>query len=171
MGLKLMAIDGCTYSFEALAAQVLPAHFQRLQQAMKNPRLAQDFVGFGSASKALLGKVGRDEDFPGCYVFLVSGAPVYVGISRGLVKLLGQHLNSKSHLTASLVCRTAFKEYTHAMKREQAMQDDKFRQEFSRLQKTSVAYIDIENDLELYTFGVYASMKLDTSRWNTFRTH
>lgn len=170
-----MAIDDCKHSFEHLAAQVLPAHFQRLEEAIKSPRMAQDFVGYGSATRALLGKVGHDKDFPGCYVFLDNGAPVYVGISRGVVKRLVQHLNSKSHFTASLVYRMAFHEFTHEMKREQAMQDDKFRWEFfsaqSRLQKTSVAYVEIENDLELYTFEVYASMKLDTANWNTFRTH
>lgn len=63
----------------------------------------------------------------------------------------------------------------HEMKREQAMKDDQFRNAFfsgkSKFQRMSVAYVEIENDLELYTFEVYASMKLDTSKWNTFRTH
>lgn len=55
------------------------------------------------------------------------------------------------------------------------MKDDQFRNAFfsgkSKFQRMSVAYVEIENDLELYTFEVYASMKLDTSKWNTFRTH
>ena len=61
------------------------------------------------------------------------------------------------------------------MKRDQAMKDDQFRKTFlsvkARLHKMAVAFIDIENDLEQYLFEVYAAMKLDTGKWNTFRTH
>lgn len=114
-------------------------------------------------------------DFPGCYVFLDAGKPVYVGISRGVVKRLVQHLNYDSHYSASLVYRMAACEYSHEMKRDQAMKDDVFRRVFfaaqERLRKMSVAFVEVANDLELYVLEVYAAMKLDTDKWNTFRTH
>jgi hypothetical protein len=66
-------------------------------------------------------------------------------------------------------------DFPHEMKRDQAMKDDQFRQVFlsaqGRLRQTSVAFVEISNDLELYLFEVYAAMKLDTDTWNTFRTH
>ena len=35
----------------------------------------------------------------------------------------------------------------------------------------SVAFIEIENPLELYVFEAFAAMTLGTHEWNTFRTH
>jgi hypothetical protein len=46
-----------------------------------------------------------------------------------------------------------------------------FRRAKARLARGKVAFVEIENPLELYLFEVYAAMKLDTSRWNTFATH
>jgi len=34
-----------------------------------------------------------------------------------------------------------------------------------------VAFVQIENPLELYVFEAYAAMELATHEWNTFRTH
>jgi len=136
---------------------------------------ANRLVGFGSASKAALSVVGREVDFPGCYVFIDAVRPVYVGISRGVVKRLVQHLNSNTHYSASLVYRMASEDYPHEMKRDQAMRDEQFRKVFvaaqERLRTLHVAFIEIGNDLELYLFEVYAAMQLDTDTWNTFRTH
>jgi hypothetical protein len=65
--------------------------------------------------------------------------------------------------------------YPHELKRDQAMRDDQFREVFLaiqfRLREMGVAFVQIDNDLELYLFEVYAAMKLDTAQWNTFRTH
>lgn len=170
-----MPIDNCTHTFDELATTVLPAHYARLQAAMEKPMPAENFVGYKSASKAALAVVDRTTDFPGCYVFIDEGKPVYVGISRGLVKRLVQHLNFESHYSASLVYRMATEEYPHEMKRDQAMKDDQFRNVFlsaqERLRKMTVAFVEVDNDLELYLLEVLASMRLDTDAWNTFRTH
>jgi hypothetical protein len=52
------------------------------------------------------------------------------------------------------------------MKRDRAMKDDQFRSVFfanqNRLHEMAVAIVEIENDLELYVFEVYAAMRLDT---------
>jgi hypothetical protein len=170
-----MPIDSCSHTFEELASSVLPAHLSRLAEALAEPMPAQMFVGFKSATRDALARVGRSTDFPGCYVFIDTEKPVYVGISRGVVKRLVQHLNFESHYTASLVYRMASDDFPHEMKRDQAMKDEQFREIFlsaqGRLREMSVAFIEIGNDLELYLFEVLAAMHLDTDVWNTFRTH
>lgn len=170
-----MPIDNCSESFETLASVVLPAHMTRLIEALAHPIPAQKFVGFKSPTREVLSRLGRSKDFPGCYVFINAGKAVYVGISRGVVKRLVQHLNFQSHYSASLVYRMASEDFPHEMKRNQAMMDDKFREIFlsaqGRLREMSVAFIEIGNDVELYLFEVMAAMQLDTAAWNTFRTH
>jgi hypothetical protein len=63
----------------------------------------------------------------------------------------------------------------HKMKREDAMRDGDFRKAFDEAQTLlrgcSVAFVDIENPLELYLFEAYCAMELNTCEWNTFRTH
>lgn len=170
-----MPIDNCTDTFDKLASIVLPSHLTRLVGALAHPIPAQKFVGFKSPTKVALSRTGRSTDFPGCYVFINAGKPVYVGISRGVVKRLVQHLNFQSHNTASLAYRIASEDFPHEMKRDQAMKDDEFREVFlsaqGRLREMSVAFIEIGNDLELYLFEVMAAMHFDTAIWNTFRTH
>lgn len=170
-----MPIDNCTYTFEQLSESVLPEYFKELTTAMESPLPASTFVGPKSATKDLLSKVSKTTDFPGCYVFLDGESPVYVGISRGVLKRLVQHLNFDSHYSASLVYRMAAEDYPHEMKRDQAMKDEQFREVFfsaqDRLRNMSVAFVEINNDLELYVFEVFAAMQLDTDTWNTFRTH
>ena len=170
-----MAIDNCDYSFGELASTRLPMWLDRLKHQVENPISAQSLAGFKSATKSALKVFERTKDFPGCYVFLHDSKPVYVGISRTVVKRLTQHLNHVSHYSASLVYRTASKEYPHELKRDQAMKDGKFYAAFLtaqlKLNTMSFAFVEITNDLELYLFEAYAAMEFDTSTWNTFRTH
>lgn len=170
-----MPIDDCAFTFDELTRDVLPGHFRRLEDAMRKPIDAETLLGFKSATREALARLNRTIDFPGCYVFLDEDKPIYVGISRGVVKRLTQHLNHDSHFSASLVYRMASEEYPHEMKREQAMKDEQFRSVFfdvqERLKTMRIAFVEISNDLELYLFEVYAAMKLDTDTWNTFRTH
>lgn len=55
------------------------------------------------------------------------------------------------------------------------MSKPEFRTVFDRvrtdLRKMSVAFIEIENPVELYLFEAYAALSLHTWEWNTFRTH
>ena len=98
-----------------------------------------------------------------------------LGFLRGVIKRLVQHLNYNSHYSASLTYRMASVDYPHEMKRDQAMKDEQFKTIFlsaqNRLRRMKIAFVEIENDLELYMFEVFASMKLGTEAWNTFRTH
>ena len=56
-----------------------------------------------------------------------------------------------------------------------AMLDPNFKKEFEAaknyLKSLKVAFIEIRNDLEIYLFEAYCAMRLDTSEWNTFKTH
>lgn len=170
-----MPIDNCRYSYEQLTKTVLPKHYKALELAMKSPTVATALVGPKSVTRGLLQTLGREADFPGCYVFIHRGKPEYVGISRGVLKRLVQHLNYESHYSASLVYRMATEDYPHEMKRDQAMKDEQFKAAFlsaqDRLRQMTIAWVQIDNDLELYLFEVFAAMKLHTETWNTFRTH
>ena len=170
-----MPIDNCAHTFEELAVSVLPNHYKLLEDAIRFPTAANTFVGFKSVTKEILSRLNRSTDFPGCYVFIDGKKPIYVGISRSIIKRLVQHLNFDSHNSASLVYRMASEDYSHEMKRDQAMKDEQFKTLFfsaqERLRQMKVAFVEINNDLELYLFEVYVSMKLDTDTWNTFRTH
>lgn len=170
-----MPIDNCVHTFEELTASVLPNHFISLEAAIKSSIAASAFVGPKSATKEILCRLNRSTDFPGCYVFIDGEKPVYVGISRSVIKRLVQHLNVDTHNTATLVYRMASEDYPHQLRRDQAMKDEQFKEVFllaqKRLRQMKVAFIEINNDVELYLFEVYASMKLDTDTWNTFRTH
>ena len=108
-----MPIDNCEHTFETLASAVLPHHFERLLAAMKRPIPASSLIGAKSASKAALKILGQDADFSGCYVFLEDTQPIYVGISRRVVRRLIQHLNTDTHFSASLVYRMASKDNPH----------------------------------------------------------
>ena len=118
-----MPIDNCVHTFEKLAASVLPNHFKLLKAAIQSPTAADTFFGFKSVTKEILSRLNRSTDFPGCYVFIDGEKSIYVGISRGVIKRLVQHLNFDTHYSASLVYRMASEDYPHEMKRDQAMKD------------------------------------------------
>ncbi|MDZ7832810.1 MAG: hypothetical protein U5L07_13730 [Desulfobacterales bacterium] len=168
-------IDNCETSFHELAANILPAHFSRLKENMKSPIPASWIREKGVGKATLLERIGRKNDFSGCYVFIEHGAPLYVGISRNVINRLFQHLTSNSHFSGSLAYYIAKCQRDPGGTREQNMADLKFRSLFEnsqrRLEQCSIAVIEIENSVELHLFEVYASMELGTGEFNTFRTH
>ena len=101
--------------------------------------------------------------------------PVYVGISRMVLKRLRQHVRGTTHFTASLAYRIAARGLDSKMTRGKAMEDPGFRKAFEaaklELIKLNVAYVKVDNPLVLYVFEPYCAMKLDTAEWNTFKTH
>jgi predicted GIY-YIG superfamily endonuclease len=170
-----MAIDECQYSFKELAEQRLPALMEAMKEALSNPLLMSQFAAYKVGKKTILKDLKKKSDFQGCYVLSDKNGPLYVGISRGVVQRLIQHVKGKTHFDASFAYRIASENYEHEMSRGDAMNHDVFKTYFSDAQiyiaDMSVAFIEISNDLELYLFEVYCSMELDTSLWNTFRTH
>lgn len=170
-----MAIDACTSTFTEMAASILPSDMARLRAALAAPVPMSSFCKQGVGVKSILSGLRRSSDFSGCYVLLHEGKPFYVGISRTVVQRIRQHVTGNTHFDASLAYRMAAGKTGHEMKRADAMQDPTFRTAFDQakalLKDCSVAFIDIDNPLELYLFEAYCAMELDTCEWNTFRTH
>jgi hypothetical protein len=170
-----MAIDACTSTFAEMAATVLPGDMSRLRTALAAPFPMSSFSKQRYGVKSILEGLGRSSDFSGCYVLLREGKPFYVGISRTVVQRLRQHVTGKTHFDASLAYLMATDKTGHKMKRADAMRDPAFRTAFDQakalLRDCTVAFIDIDNPLELYLFEAYCAMELDTCEWNTFRTH
>jgi hypothetical protein len=170
-----MPIDACTSTFAEMAAIILPGDMARLRAALAAPVPMSSFCKQGFGVKSILSGLRRGSDFSGCYVLLREGEPFYVGISRTVVQRLRQHVTGNTHFDASLAYLMATDKTGHKMRRADAMQDSAFRTAFDQakalLRDCSVAFIDIDNPLELYLFEAYCAMELDTCEWNTFRTH
>lgn len=170
-----MPIDACTSSFAEMATVVLPADMARLRTALSEPLAMSSFCVPGVGVKSILSRLRRSRDFSGCYVLLRDKKPFYVGISRTVIQRLRQHVTGNTHFDASLAYLMAAANTGHEMKRSDAMQDPLVRGAFEKakalLRDCSVAFIEIENPLELYLFEAYCAMELDTCEWNTFRTH
>jgi GIY-YIG catalytic domain-containing protein len=125
-----MPIDACKYTFSELAEKVLPAYMEKMRTALANPMPSKSFCTTGMGIKGVLTKLGRTEDFSGCYALLREGKPFYVGISRTLVQRLRQHLTGSSHFDASLAYQMATAKTGHNMKRGEAMMDQEVRRAF-----------------------------------------
>lgn len=169
-----MPIDNCPHSFEHLSTAVLPGYMEKLHDAIKQPHNAAKFAIPGVGPVTIARTIGCAADFSGCYVLLEQAKPIYVGISRSVLSRIRKHVTGKSHFDASLVYAVAQSRRPTDGNRSDVMQDAGFRVEFERAQQylrgLSVAFIEIDNPLELYVFEPYAAMALDTE-WNTFRTH
>jgi predicted GIY-YIG superfamily endonuclease len=170
-----MSIDNCQDSFEELAKVRLPQLMKEMNEAMKNPIQMSFFSQKGTGLHTILKHINKPKDFRGCYVLLDNNGPIYVGISRKIIQRLIQHVKGTTHYDASLAYRMASDENPHTKTREKAMGGTNFQTAFNKkkeyISTLSVSFIKIKDDIELYLFEVYCSMKLDTSKWNTFKTH
>lgn len=171
----MMPVDGCGSTFSEMAAKVLPDDMTRLRAAMATPCPMTEFCTPGMGVKSILSKLGRSKDFSGCYVLLDDSRAFYVGISRSVVQRLRQQGMGSTHFDASLAYSMASAKTGHEMTREKAMKNSIFMEAFDAakalIRNSSVAFIEIENPLELYLFEAYSAMELETGEWNTFRTH
>ncbi len=170
-----MPIDECKHTFLELTKTVLPAHMRRLRDAMERPVQASIFAQTKQGPIAIAKQLQLAGDFAGCYIFMEHASPIYAGISRKVLSRIRQHLCGKTHFDASLAYRMAKRKMPTRLKRGDAMQDPTFRKVFderqAHLRGLRVAFIPIENDLEIYLFEAFCAMELDTWEWNTFRTH
>jgi hypothetical protein len=170
-----LPVDKCEHTFADLAAEVLPKYMEDIQVAMQNVRPLSEFCTRNVSAKTIVKKLGKRGDFSGCYVLLHNTRPFYVGISRRVVARLRQHGSGTTHSDASLAYSMAREKVAHKVTRTAAMKNPLFRQAFEEgkqlLNGCSVAFIEIENPLELYLFEAYCAMSLDTCKWNSFRTH
>ncbi len=125
-----MAIDACRHSFVDMATAVLPGYMAGLRLAFASPLSMSLFCKPGFGVKSILSYLRLGEDFSGCYVLLHAGKPIYVGIARGVIQRVRQHVMGRSHNDASLAYLMATKKTGHEMKREDAMKDASFRAAF-----------------------------------------
>jgi len=165
-------IDACTNTFAEMAVTILPGDMARLRAALAAPVPMSSFCKQGFGVRSILAGLRRSSDFSGCYVLLLEQKPFYVGISRTVVQRLRQHVTGNTHFDASLAYLMATDKTGHKMKRSDAMRDATFRTAFDEakalLRDCSVAFIDIDNPLELYLFEAYCAMELDTSNGTPF---
>jgi predicted GIY-YIG superfamily endonuclease len=170
-----LPIDKCERTFADLAAEVLPKYMDDIQAAMQNIRPLSGFCTRGVGVKTIVKRLGKQDDFSGCYVLLHDDKPFYVGISRRVVARLRQHGSGTTHSDASLAYSMAREKVAHNVTRTAAMKNPLFKQAFEEakqlLNSCTVAFVEIENPLELYLFEAYCAMSFDTCKWNTFRTH
>ena len=174
-----MPLHECSHTFEELAANVLPAHMTKMRNALVKPGAMNTFAKPGVGPGALLKELGIAQDFSGCYVLLEDEKPIYVGISRKVIGRLRQHVFGKTHFDASLAFRIAKDRHPDMniknLTRCEAMKDSSFGISFTAaqdyLRSLHVAFICIENPLELYVFEAYCALELDTNQWNSFETH
>ena len=125
--------------------------------------------------RRLLERFRKEVDFSGCYTLIDGDVPLYVGISKGVLNRLRQHVRGTTHFDASLAYRMACASHPHELSRSAAMRLENFLRHFGDAQQylrtLKVAFIEIENPLELYLFEPYVAMELNTAVWNTFATH
>lgn len=170
-----MPINEYLNEFSHLVGADLPALLAQMDDARKKPNLMADFAIRGAGVVTLARKLGMNEDFPGCYLLIEGTRPIYVGISRGVLKRLRQHVLGNTHYDASLAYRIAAARNPHKLTRSRAMESRKFRVAFedmkAYIQNLRVAFIRIDNPLVRYVFEPYCAMHYDTAEWNTFETH
>lgn len=170
-----MKIDDCIHTFEDLALKILPEHFRKLEISLESPWPAKLFSRKGFGPKSIANHLGFPKDFSGCYVLSEPSKPIYVGISRGVLERVRQHMLGGTHFDATLSYAMAKRRCPTKGHRSVVMKDEGFRSVFFEaqvyLQSLSVSAIQIENPVELHIFEAFAAMALGTSEWNTFRTH
>lgn len=176
-------IDKCPHTFEELTNTILPSYLAQLQTSLANPLPAIHFTDTRRHHDSLAKRLGFESDFSGCYVLQEKEKPIYVGISRGVLKRLRQHLLGELESTASLAYSMAKRKHgdttgtgeilagTRKSVMEKLKTGTAFKETQTYLRGLSVGMVPIENPLELYVFEAYAAMALKTSDWNTFRTH
>jgi predicted GIY-YIG superfamily endonuclease len=169
-----MAIDNCKHTFEALATKVFPIYLKELNRAASCT--IKDLIDHKCA-------VNRNPGM-GCYVLYDNASgkqkPFYVGISKDIIRRIKQHVRGSTHNSASLAFLIAKREWElnngkFTLRRNEAMRDKKFSKYFknaqSKILKSSVKYIQITNPVELHLFETFCAMHLNTSKFNTYRTH
>jgi len=122
-------------------------------------------------------KSKKPNDFSGLYVFYNKNKPVYVGISKTMIRRLKYHLFGKKDNESSFVYILAKAKYEndtgqiHNGKRKDFPFND-YKDEIQNDMKEnwSMKYCAIENGYELSFIEIYVACVLK-SKWNTFKTH
>ena len=186
-----MPVDGYKASSHQDILKELPVLYDKLKEQIEHPHDISKLLDKGNGQvwlrKKLLSKTEllyKDKDIKGCYVFVDGNKPIYVGISRTICQRIVQHVaRSSNHNSASLAYQIAINRYCEdnniavdtvdkkTLSDIQNCDNRYFRKAKERLGHFCVAYIPIDNDLLLHIFEPYAAVRLQTGRYNSFRTH
>jgi predicted GIY-YIG superfamily endonuclease len=115
-------------------------------------------------------------DFKGLYIFLNANTPFYVGISKGVIGRIFQHIKGNNHNTSTLAYNIGLIRYElingqkHIGSRHELNFNSEVEPAKQFLLKQQIAWVHIDNDEELYLFEIFCSMKLKTIL-NKFETH
>lgn len=154
-------LHDCAHSFIELAHQVLPNLMAQLQKSMKEPIPARHILEQRASIPGVRG----------AYVWMLDGAPVYVGITNNLRQRLKGHLSddpSRANLALRIAANNLGVSFSQAKRQESF--EAAFALARKSLQGGAVAFIEIDNSLVLYLFEPYCAMELDTSQFNRFGT-
>lgn len=152
-------------------------------QLLRNERFRAHFAGLEDAfaearayTDARQGSSSEKNNFAGVYVFLTDsprGAPFYVGNSRTVFRRVRGHLRSRKHNTATFLFQLvrSLVEGKPKSRKEVDLGSTTADSVLAWLRDQRVAILPLASPVERYAFELYASMKLQTGRWNTFETH
>jgi len=154
-------LHSCTHSFSQLADEILPDLMAKLQGRM-------------TAAPPLRSLSDPFELIPnarGTYVWMISGNPIYVGITNQLRRRVRDHVAgdpSRANLAVRMAAN-ALGTSTSQVKRHVGFKSA-FGAAREALMDGAIAYLEIENSMVLYLFEPYCAMELDTAEFNRFDT-
>ena len=129
-------------------------------------------IGFNTSLK----KNGPINEIKGLYIFYEDDTPVYVGISRKLIRRLRNHFLGKSHFEASLVYLMARHEYDQKYglyigeRKDFPFEEYRKRLQQKMLNDWKIEVIPELDNYKLYYLEIILACKLKTY-WNSFETH
>ena len=134
------------------------------EKLIKNNIIKEDWINIANG------------DFKGLYIFIHDNKPIYFGISRCVIRRVIQHIKGKTHFQATLAYNIGLIYYKIINGIEYSGKRDDF--DFEKyvepikifLLKQNIAFLNIEDDDELYLFEIYCSIKYKTIL-NKFETH
>jgi predicted GIY-YIG superfamily endonuclease len=115
-------------------------------------------------------------DFSGLYVFINEKTPFYVGISKGVIGRIFQHIKGHNHNTSTLAYNIGLIRYElltgekHLGERKELNFKTEVEPVKQFLLKQKIAFLHIDNYEELALFEIFCSMNLKTIL-NKFETH
>jgi hypothetical protein len=143
-------------------------HFAGLEKDLKE---ARDYTDKRQENKS------QKNDFAGVYVFLTEGprsVPFYVGITQTIFRRVRTgHLRSRKHNAATLLFQMVRSLQQGKLKprKELDLKSPKAELVSAWFCEQRVAILPLASPVERYAFELYASMELQTGRWNSFETH
>ena len=130
-------------------------------------------IGYNTKSKK---ERQQNNEIRGIYIFYENDVPIYVGISRGILRRLKNHFLGKTHFEASLAYLIARNSHDNEigiyMGERSKFPFDKYLSNIQSdmRQNWKISIIPIEDSYEMYFTEFYLACEMKT-KWNSFETH